>query len=91
MAKIRIALGALVVTSLLLTGVALAQGTPSIERWVIAGGGGSGASNGIRLSGTLGQWAVGSGEAGAAYLGAGFWGGGVTGRDVYLPLVARGA
>lgn len=90
MTKARILLGALVVAGLFFTGVALAQGTPSMERWVIAAGGGSGASDGIRLSGTLGQWAVGSGEAGAAQLGAGFWGGGVTGRDVYLPLVARG-
>ena len=64
------------VVSLLFVGVALASGTPSIDRWVIGGGGGSGTAGSTTLDGTLGQWAVGSGTAGTTQLGSGFWGGG---------------
>ena len=82
-----IILGTLVV-SLLFAGVALGSGTPSIDRWVIGGGGGSVAVGGISLDGTIGQWVVGSDKSGTIELGHGFWGGGWDERyAIYLPLV----
>ena len=52
------------VASLLLAGVVLANGVPSIDWWVIAGGGGSTTVGSTSLAGVIGQWVVGSGTAG---------------------------
>jgi hypothetical protein len=86
-------LGALFV-SLLLVGTALAQGTPSVDWWVISGGGGSGAVGGTSLDGTMGQWVVGSGTSGTTQLGSGFWGGGSAAGapdqyQIFLPVILR--
>jgi hypothetical protein len=81
---------AVLAVSLLLATLALAQGTLSTDRWVIAGGGGSATVEGTFTGGTIGQSMVGYGQAGATQLGSGFWGGGATREDrVYLPLVVR--
>jgi hypothetical protein len=84
-------LGITLVISLLLVSTALAQGTASIDWWVTGSGGGSATAAGTTLSGTLGQWATGSGVQGTAQLSSGFWGGGALtgpdGRSVYLPVI----
>jgi len=83
-----VALGVLVV-SLLFTGVALANGAPSVDWWVIGGGSVSGAAGTISLDGTLGQWVAGSDTADTTHLCSGFWCGAGAQYDVYLPLVLR--
>ena len=76
--------------SLLSAGVPLTQGTPSVDWWVVGGGGGSATVDGVSLNGTIGQWMVGSGEAGATQLNSGFWSrGAIKSLKVYLPLVVR--
>ena len=84
-------LGTLVVSLLLAETALAAPNAHSIVRWVIGGGGGSGAAGTISLSGTIGQWAGSSGTSGATQLGSGFWGGGgAAGEDLYqffLPLI----
>jgi hypothetical protein len=79
---------------LLLTGITLAQGTPSVGRWAIGGGGGHAENGGYALDGTVGQ-AV-AGVAGSAPYGlcAGLWCGvGAMalpgGYCIYVPLVMR--
>ena len=83
-----IILGALV-TSLLLTGVAIAANSPSIDWWTIGGGGGSDAAGGTTLEGTSGQAVVGPDSNGAHELCAGFWCGAAAEYRVYLPTVLR--
>jgi hypothetical protein len=84
-----IAPGVLAVT-LLLAGVALAQGVPSLDWWVIGGGGGGATVGGTFLNGTVGQSVVGHGEGGPAELDSGFWGWAAMEEFVvYLPLVVR--
>jgi hypothetical protein len=88
MRKKWIILGALALSSLFAS-AALANGSPSINWWVIGGGGGSGTAGGTSLDGTIGQWVVGSGTSGTTQLGSGFWGGGSAAGapDKYLILL----
>lgn len=77
--------------SLLVLGLALAQGTPSIE-WSVGGGGGGPAigEGGVALNATLGQPVIGPAGDGAVSLGAGYWYGlAVVEYPVYLPVVLR--
>lgn len=83
-----IVLGALVL-SLLFASAALANGSPSIDWWVIGGGGGS---TTVGSMSTIGQWVVGSDKSGNIQLGPGFWGGGWDETEsyvIFLPLVLR--
>lgn len=78
------------VLSLLSAGAVAASGSPSLDWWVI-GGGGSATAGGSSLSGTCGQWMVGGGTAGSTQLGSGFWPGALGGESVFLPLLLREA
>jgi hypothetical protein len=81
----------ILVAFLMLAGVALAAGTPAIDRWVIAGGGGRAVLPSRSLSGTLGQSVVGVTSSGAHGLCAGFWcRPGAPRQASYLPLLLRG-
>jgi hypothetical protein len=79
---------------LLLAGVVLAQSMPSIDRWVIGGGGGHTENGNYSLDGTIGQ-AVAGVTGNAPYgLCTGFWCGAEAavppeGHPIYLPLVVR--
>ena len=77
------------VISLLSAGAVTASGGPSLDWWVIGGGGVSGTAGGSSLSGTCGQWMVGGGTAGSTQLGSGFWPGALGGESVFLPLLLR--
>jgi hypothetical protein len=78
---------------LLLASVALAAPTvTTIERWVLAGGGGHAASAPYTLDGAIGQPVVGRVHQAGYELFAGFWGGGAGSRpthEIYLPLILR--
>jgi hypothetical protein len=79
---------------LLLAGVVLAQGMPSIGRWVVGGGGGHTENGNYSLDSTIGQ-AVAGVTGNAPYgLCAGFWCGAEAAvppeiHPIYLPLVVR--
>ncbi|RLC85079.1 MAG: hypothetical protein DRI79_11865 [Chloroflexi bacterium] len=74
----------------LLSGVALANGTPAID-WHVIGGGGGHMEAGIHsLDGTIGQALVGRVANSTYDLCSGFWCGAAAGFRVYLPLVLRG-
>ena len=75
--------------SLLVAGLALANGTVERSREVLSGGASECGAPGVSLRGTLGQPLVGvvSGS-GAVTLGQGFWHGAETYR-IYLPLAFR--
>jgi hypothetical protein len=77
------------VVSLLLTGVAVAANGHSIDWWTIGGGGGSDATGGTTLDGTVGQAVVGTDSNGAHELCAGFWCGTQAAYRIYLPMVLR--
>ena len=81
----------ILVALLMLAGVVLAAGTPAIDRWVIAGGGGRAELPAHALAGTLGQSVVGVTSSGAHRLCAGFWcSPGAPRLSSYVPLVLRG-
>ena len=74
------------------SGLVVASGTPCIDRWVIASGGGSAAAGGISLYGTTGQPVVGSDRSDGIQLWHGFLAGKADlGRpySIYLPVVLR--
>ena len=85
-----IVLGVLTV-SLLSAGVAMANGTSSIDWWVIGGGGGSATVGSTSLSGTIGQWTVGRDADGTTQLCSGYWYGASRWHRVFLPLALREA
>jgi hypothetical protein len=60
---------------LLVVGGALAQGTATINWWVIAGGGAPSGGGQVTLNDTLGQPIIGPSSSGNVWLGAGYWGG----------------
>jgi hypothetical protein len=73
------------------TGVALAQGTSTINRWFIGGGGGTATGGNVSISGTLGQSIAGPSSGGEVTIQNGFWVGSAATVDasseIYLPLV----
>jgi hypothetical protein len=74
---------------LLLTGVALANGTPAIDWDVIGGGGGHVEAGVYALDGTIGQAVVGTATDTGSELCSGFWCGAAVEYKIYLPLVLR--
>ncbi len=79
----------LAIGAILIAGLAWANGTPRITRYVIAGGGGYSESTGgnYAIYGTIGQPVAGQSDE----LCSGFWCGAVAGYKIYLPLVLRNA
>ncbi len=69
------ALATALLTCLLVVGGTLAQGTPTINRWVISGGGAPSSGGNVTLNDTLGQPIIGPSSSGNVWLGAGYWGG----------------
>jgi hypothetical protein len=65
----------LVVVLSVVTGVA--QGTPTINRWVISGEGAPSSGGSVTLNDTLGQPIIGPSSGGNVSLRAGYWGGAV--------------
>jgi hypothetical protein len=90
--KTKILILALVLAlSLVMAGLALANGGVERPRWVLGGGASDSATaGGVALRATLGQPVVGVVSGGDVTLGQGFWRGGATpGYTIYLPLVMR--
>jgi hypothetical protein len=80
------------VLSLVLVGLALANGGVELSRWTLGGGASDSTAGDASLRATLGQPVVGVISAGDVSLGQGFWhGGGIPegGYDLYLPLIKR--
>ena len=68
----------------------LANGTPSIDWWVMGSGGGETSAGDVTLDATLGQPVVGISRGGSISLEAGYWtGAGAMINNVYLPYVSR--
>jgi len=84
----RILLAVVLVTVLATAGVALAAGTPTIGRRVIAAGGQRTTAGSYTLSATIGQPIAGRAVVGSADLCVGFWCG-LARYDLYLPLILR--
>ena len=90
--KIKILILALVLTlSLVVAGLALANGGVERPREVLGGGASDSAAGGAALRATLGQPVVGvvTSGSGDVTLGQGFWCGATAGYNIYLPLVIR--
>jgi len=82
------------VALLLLAGAAMAEGTLSVNRWVVGGGGGRAEGGAYALDCTVGQGVVGAVGSAPYALCAGYWcGPGVVAPAgnlrVYLPLVLQ--
>jgi hypothetical protein len=83
-------LSAALFTSLLLTSLALASGSYTINWWVIAGGGGPISSTGYAINSTIGQAAVGRVANSTYELCSGFWCGALAVEyKIYLPIVLK--
>jgi hypothetical protein len=78
-----------VLCALLLAGVTLANGTPSIDWYVIGGGGGHVEAGVYALDGTIGQAVVGTAKDTGYELCSGFWCGAVVEYKIYLPIVLK--
>jgi hypothetical protein len=77
---------------LLLTGVALANGTPIIDWWVIGGGGGHAEAGIYTLDASVGQAVAGVATDAGSELCTGFWCGTAVAAveyNIYLPLVLK--
>jgi hypothetical protein len=74
--------------SLLLAGLALANGDLERPREVLGGGASDSTVGGVSLRATLGQPVVGVVSGAGVTLGQGFWHGGAE-YSVYLPLILR--
>jgi hypothetical protein len=75
---------------LLLTSIALASGSYSINWWVIAGGGGHAEAGNYSLDATIGQPVTGVMSGGPYTLASGFWGGALAVEyKIYLPIVLK--
>lgn len=72
---------------LILASIVSADGVPTIDWWVVGGGGGSADAGSYRLSGTVGQPIAGIASGSTRQLCAGFWCGAVLVDYVYLPLI----
>jgi hypothetical protein len=79
------------ILSLVVAGLALANGGLARPRWVLSGGAADSAGGGVTLRATLGQPIVGvvTSGGGDVTLGQGFWHGATSGYNIYLPLVIR--
>ncbi|MGD1993290.1 MAG: hypothetical protein PVI59_08865 [Anaerolineae bacterium] len=80
------------VLSLMVVGLALANDGIERPRWVLGGGASDSSAGGsVTLRATLGQPVVGgvTSAGGSVTLGQGFWYGGDLGHNIYLPLVIR--
>ena len=87
--KIVIALAALL-CGLVAAGVAWANGTPSINWWVIGGGGGHAEAGIYTLDATIGQPVVGVATDTGYELCSGFWCGVVAVEyKIYLPIIMK--
>jgi hypothetical protein len=75
--------GALLAALALAAGVALAQGTPTINWWIVAGGGAPSSGGNVTLNDSLGIPIIGPSSGGNVSLGAGYWYGN------YGPTVVR--
>ncbi len=65
---------AVLLVTLLGTGIALAEGSgPALDWWIIAGGGAPSGGAGVSLNDTLGQPIIGPSGGGDVALGAGYW------------------
>ena len=71
------------------TSVVFAQGSYSLSRSLIAGGGGFSNGGVYGVQGTIGQPVAGTASGGQYDLSSGFWGWLDSFFDVYLPLVLR--
>jgi hypothetical protein len=74
--RLAVALSAVLVGSLFAMSAAVAQGTPTINRWVISGGGAPSSGGNVTLNDTFGQPIIGPSSSGNVWLGAGYWGAG---------------
>ncbi len=80
------------VLSLVVVGLALANGGIELPRWALSGGASEAASGDVTLRATLGQPVVGVVSGGDVTLGQGFWHGGELPEgaySIYLPLIQR--
>ena len=80
------------VLSLVVEGLALANGGDGLARWALSGGASDSTAGAVSLRGTLGQPVVGAVSNGSITLGQGFWyGGGLPEDDsvIYLPIVLK--
>jgi len=89
--KTKILILALVLSlSLVVAGVALANGDLVLPRWVLSSGAADSTAGDVTLHATLGQPVVGVVFSGDVTLGQGFWQGGSLpegGYDIFLPLI----
>jgi hypothetical protein len=80
----------LLLATLLLTSLALASGSYSINWWVIGGGGGDAEAGNYSLDFTIGQPVVGVATDTGYELCSGFWcGAAVVEYRIYLPVVLK--
>jgi len=84
------ALAVALLCCLLVAGVAWANGTPSINWWVIGGGGGHAEAGIYTLDATIGQPVVGVATDTGYELCSGFWCGVVAVEyKIYLPIIMK--
>jgi len=89
--KAKIVILIVMAAAILFAAVALANGGPSIERYVIGGGGGHSEAGSYALDSTIGQAVIGVTSANGYELCSGFWCGAAVEYKIYLPLVLRNA
>jgi hypothetical protein len=85
----RVTLSLILVASLLLAGVVLANGSPTIDWDIIGSGGGYAQAGAYTLDATIGQAVVGMSADTGCELCAGFWCRAAATYGIYLPLVLR--
>jgi hypothetical protein len=91
-AKTRTTAALLLLGALLLAAVSRAAApAPTLERWVVAGGGGRGEAGAAVLEGTIGQSVVGRASSSPYALEAGFWAGLRGPQQLFLPVILRAA
>ena len=73
---------------LVVTGVALANSSFDLSRWVLGGGGSSSSAGDVAMNATLGQPVVGVISGGNISLQQGYWHGNIL-YNIYAPLVQR--
>jgi hypothetical protein len=87
--KKKVVMLVLLLATLVLTSLALASGSYSINWWVIGGGGGRAESGNYSLDFTIGQPVVGVATDTGYELCSGFWCGAVVEYKIYLPIVLK--